>query len=397
MGNVLRGQVVRLSLDKAGSSGSIETRSFSGKVVMSSGIDRGVITGLHGLLGVSRTIVEGKTVTMLPAPDADWLPEVVVVGYGGGSAGTPYMAFDGLMGPSSGGIIYGGSGGGGGAGASGGGGAVAPGAGGSGGDGSGAAGGGTGNTTYVPVNPVLAPIGRHGVIGGGEIELEGEYIYSIPTVDVRKLFKCFDLVPDEGASYSVELCVDLPVNSEPNMSMNFSGGVNAGHSFLVVSKAGNGLTITQAFGFYPQTAPSAWNPFSSIPSAIKDNGDKEINASISISINSEQFQAVESAAINFSAQPYLLDKSNCTDYALNVFNVGRAIPITIDPYILRQSGIVMSNGMSSDPITVTIKNSPQKLYEKLANMKANGGAEAQSIQLDLSHNLHSPISHGMCN
>ncbi|MBS1605394.1 MAG: hypothetical protein JST42_22210, partial [Bacteroidetes bacterium] len=106
VGNVLRGQAVHLSLD--GLSGSVETRSFSGKVVMSSGIDRGVITGLHGVSGVSRTIVEGKTVTMLPAPDADWLPEVVVVGYGGGSAGTPYMAFDGLVGPSSGGIVYGG-------------------------------------------------------------------------------------------------------------------------------------------------------------------------------------------------------------------------------------------------------------------------------------------------
>ncbi|MBS1601852.1 MAG: hypothetical protein JST42_04235, partial [Bacteroidetes bacterium] len=139
------------------------------------------------------------------------------------------------------------------------------------------------------------------------------------------------------------------------------------------------------------------NPFSSIPSVIKDNGDKEINASISMSISSEQFRAIELAAINFSAQPYLLDKSNCTDYALKVFNAGRTSPISMDPYILNQSGIVMSNGMASDPMTVTIKNSPQKLYEKLANMKASGDAEAQSIQLDLSHNLHSAISHGMCN
>jgi len=403
MGNVLRGQVVHLSLD--GLSGSVETRSFSGKVVMSSGIDRGVITGLHVQHGVSRTIVEGKTVTTLPAPDADWLPEVVVVGYGGGSAGTPYMAFDGLMGVSSGSIIgSGGSGssgssgssdGGGGASGSAGGGAPGTGGGAPGSGGSGSGSGGT--TTYSPVQPVFAPIGRLGVRAGGEIEVEGEYIYSIPTVDVRKLFKCFDLVPDEGATYSVQLCVDLPVNSEPNMSMNFSGAINAGHTFLVVAKSGSGLSVSQSFGYYPQTAPSAWNPFSPIPSAIKDNKGQEINASIIMLINSEQFKAIGSAAINLSAQPYMLDKSNCTNYALNVFNAARTIPLAVEPYILVQSGIAIGNGMSSAPITATINNSPQKLYEKLSTMKTNGDPEATNIQMDLSHNTKAPISHGECN
>jgi len=232
---------------------------------------------------------------------------------------------------------------------------------------------------------------------GGGIELEGEYIYSIPTVDVRKLFNCFDMVPDEGAKYSIQLCVDLPVNSMPNMSMNFSGGVNAGHAFLVVTKDGSGSSITQAFGFYPETAPSAWNPFLSIPSIIKDNGDKEINGSISMSLNSDQFNSIKSAAIDFCNRPYTLDKSNCTDYALSVFNAGRRSPITMNPYIVSQAGIVMANGMSSVPITVTINNSPQKLYEKLAYMKTSGDSEGANIQLDLSHNLHSPISHGMCN
>jgi len=401
MGDVLKGRVVHLSLD--GLSGSIEARSFSGKVVMSSGISNGVIAALHGVPGVSRTIVEGKTVTMLPAPDVDWLPEVVVVGYGEGSAGTPYMTFDGIAGVSSGGIVYGGSGSSGGGsggsgGSGGGGGSAAPGGGGSaGGDGSAGTGGGGGSTTYVPVAPVTAPIGRLGVRPGGEIEVEGEYIYNIPTVDVGKLFKCFDLVPDEGASYSIQLCVDLPVNSEPNMSMNFSGAINAGHSFLVVAKSGSGLSVSQSFGYYPQTAPSAWNPFSPIPSAIKDNKGQEINASIFMVLNSSQFNAIRSAAISLSAQPYMLDKSNCTNYAMNVFNAARAVPLTMETYTLRQSGIVMANGMSSTPIIVTINDSPQKLYEKLSTMKTNGDPEASNIQVDLSHNTKAPISHGECN
>ncbi|WP_431209454.1 hypothetical protein ACQ86N_25185 [Puia sp. P3] len=227
--------------------------------------------------------------------------------------------------------------------------------------------------------------------------MEGEYIYNKPVVDVQKYFNCFDQIPSEGASYTIELCVDIPVNSSPDMSMNFSGGISSGHTFLVVTKSGNGMNVSQSFGYYPQTAPSAWDPFSPIPSAIRDNGNDEINASLIMTINNDQFNAVRSAAVNFSAKPYLLDKSNCTDYALSVFNVARTTPLTMDPYVLRQAGIVLTNGLSSEPITVTIANSPQKLYDKLANLKMSGGTEASNIQLDLSHNLNSPFSHGECN
>jgi len=230
---------------------------------------------------------------------------------------------------------------------------------------------------------------------GGEIELEGEYIYSIPTVDVRKLFNCFDMVPDEGASFTVQLCVDVPINGNPAASSDLLG-VNAGHSFLVVTKSGSGVSVTQAFGFYPATTLSMWDPFSPVVSVIRNNERQEINGMISMSISLGQFNNLRATAITLSGKPYILDASNCTDYALGVFNSARSSPIVLQPYIIQYPGTTVSGGPISTGFSVKISNSPQRLYEELSQMRAAGGTEAANIQLDLTHNLIAPRSHGEC-
>jgi len=401
-GNILRSRVVHLendSQDGTPFSGNIRLSSLSGMVILQSKVSNGYLEALHGggITATPKKLTDSKTTTVLPAPDADWLPEVVVVGYGSGSAPSNYISLDGLLGAASSGILN-----------SGGGDGSASDGGNSGGGGGASSGSQNSSNTstppdstyYAPLDPSQIP--RFSSSGGGititdAVQFEKEYVYSIPTIDIRKFFNCFDLVPSDGATYSIQLCVDLPINSTPEASMNFSGGVNAGHTFLVLTKSGNGINVTQCFGYYPQSAPSAWNPFLPIPSAMKDNGDKEINASITMSIDSKQFDVIKSTAINLSTNSYTLDKSNCTDYALGVFNSTRSTPLTMQPYVLRQAGIALSNGMASSPITVTINSSPQKLYAELSDMKSNGNAEASNIQLDLSHNLRSPISHGPCN
>jgi hypothetical protein len=399
-GNILRGQVIHLESDGPSGgqfSGNIRLSAFSGHVNLQSTITNGSIDALHAENGRGNQLkaVDGKTVTLEPAPPADLLPEVIVIGYSSGASPTPYINLDGIIGSASAGISgSGGGGAGGGSGSAGG--SPSSGGGGNGGTGSGRGSG----PVYSPLDPneVSGGFSRGaGLIPSPSLEVEPDYVNAIPVVDIRKMFNCFDLVPNDGATFSIQLCADVPANSNPDVSMNFSGTVNAGHVFLVVTKFGSGVAVTQSFGYYPQSAPSAWNPFSPLPAAIKDNKGQEINASISMSMNSTQFDAVKAAAITLSTQAYQLDKSNCTDYALNVFNAARAVPLTMDPYLLRQAGIVMANGLSSPSITVSITNSPQKLYAKLSSMKSNGGDEAGNIQLDLSHNLKAPISHGECN
>ena len=161
-----------------------------------------------------------------------------------------------------------------------------------------------------------------------------------------------------GASFTVQLCVDVPINGNPAASSNVVG-VSAGHSFLIVTKSGGGVSITQAFGYYPAKKLSVWDPFSALPSVIKNNGGQEINGMLTMSLSVEQFNNLRSAAINLSTKPYILDVSNCTDYALGVFNSVRTLPIELPPYIVQQPGVIVSGGQVSPGFTVTIQNSPQ--------------------------------------
>lgn len=374
-------------------SGSISLRSLSGKDITQSQIVAGHILSLHTGRRLTTTSSGTKEVDVLPAPDADWLPEVVVIGYPGGDAPTPYISLDALLpgvGNSDLGINSGSSS-----------------------DNSNSSGSGSGGnsaptntppasptppTPYSPLNPRTFP--SHTSFGASmvePIEVEAEYIEDLPVINIQKYFNCFDLVPSAGATYSIKLCVDLPINNNPAASMNFSGGVNAGHSFLVITKSSGSITVTQCFGFYPQERPSLLNPFSPIPSVLKDNSNREINASITMSINSDQFNALKTGAITLCNSSYSLDNWNCTDYALGVFNSARTTPLKIDQYIIRQPGISSPTGISSPGFNVTINSSPQQLYNKLSTMKLTSDPEASNIQVDLSHNYKSPASHGECN
>src|SRR5258708_16257285 len=226
-GNILKGQVVHL--ENTGHdlqfSGNIQLTSLSGRLILNSGIDNGFINAFHGA-GRRPTHVGGakpQTVTLLPAPNADWLPEGGVVGYPDDSSPNFYITLDALLGASSGGIL-GSSGG-------------SQGDAGSGGGGSGIAGGGSvsgaspgsipGSSTapHSPLSPAATPMRSSLGVGVSDpIDVEKEYVYGKPIVDVQKYFNCFDQVPSDGASYTIQLCADVPVNSNPAMSMHFSGG-----------------------------------------------------------------------------------------------------------------------------------------------------------------------------
>jgi len=172
--------------------------------------------------------------------------------------------------------------------------------------------------------------------------------------------------------------------------------LGTGHSFLIASKSGAGTSITQAFGFYPATGISMWDPFASRPSAIRDNSGQEINGSLSMSLSANQFSALKAAAISLSTKPYILDASNCTDYALGVINSLRSQPLALQPYIVHQPGVTVSGSSLSPGFDVSITNSPQRLYQLLSQMKSSNGPESSNIQLDLSHDLKAPLSHGPC-
>lgn len=249
-------------------------------------------------------------------------------------------------------------------------------------------GGGSGSTGDNYGDP------SYGVSIDPTIELEPEYVYSAPSVDISKMFKCFDYVPSAGASYSARLCADIPSNNNPMATTPGSSASSAGHTFLVVTKSNGATTVTQSFGFYPSSSPSVLDPFSPVGSTMKDNKQQEINASIEMNISESQFNTIKQYAIALSKHDYDLDNYNCTNYAMDVFNSARASPISIAPY-----KVILPGGPNpwgpSDPVTITIDKSPQMLFVTLQQMKTNS-TEASKIVIDQTHNYHAPISKGEC-
>ena len=226
------------------------------------------------------------------------------------------------------------------------------------------------------------------------IEVEIDYQIDAPFISAAKIFNCFDAVPNVGATYSITLCADVPVNAYPTMAIN--SGSSAGHAFLVVTKQNGNQSITQAFGFYPAQTPSIFNAFSPVAGGIKDNGGQEINASIQMSMTATQFGIIKQKAIGWSTEKYSLAAYNCSDYAINIFNAVSPKPLEIAPLTMAAPG--NTNAYSpATPITIEINNSPQMLFARLQQIKKEGGPEASRISINQSHNYRSPISKGECN
>ena len=353
--------------------GSITISSLSRKNQMQSAINNGYILAFHPQMNL-RTATETPMYPAIPV-----LPEVIVYSYisnssgisfsdwcllqslfydsGGGSGGMSgyYSSLDGTSGGGGGGSYGGGY------------------------DGS-----GDGSLDYglpVTVNDM--------------VEIEAEYIYNLPGVDLSKMFKCFDDVPSIGATYSIRLCSDIPSNSNPNASANFLAA-SGGHTFLIITKANGATSVTQSFGFYPSSQPSWIDPFSPVTSAIKDNGAQEINASLEMDLTETQFNTVKQNAISWSTRNYELADYNCSDYSVDIFNSVRTTPLIIPGYQIILPGTT-NPWAPSNPITVTINKSPQMLFSKLQEMKNNNDPESSKIVIDQSHNYTAPISKGECN
>ncbi len=368
---------------------SVSIQSLGRQSILQSGIENGFITALHPSVIRQVSVNSLVSVDVVPASaGADVLPEVVIVGYIN-STGTPptlasYMSLLTLMASSpnggSGATGVGGSGGGGGSGS-------AP------GTTTSPVGGGSVNI-YTPLAPN----------GGGSatlspslltkpIEVEAEYTTNEPAIDITAYFKCFDNVPSAGATFTIKLCADLPVNSNPAY---VTLGSSSGHAFITLTKTNGSLSVTQSYGFYPTQSISLLNPFGNVIGGIKDNGGHEINASIVMTINESQFTSIKTNSIAWSTKSYSLAGYNCTNYALNVFNSMNSIPLVIDPLTvyLPNSGNTYNPG--APPQTVNIPDSPQALFVKLQRLKSSGSSAAGNITIDQTHNTISPISYGPC-
>lgn len=196
-----------------------------------------------------------------------------------------------------------------------------------------------------------------------------------PGVDVKKFFKCFTNVPDAGATYTLTLHADLPVNSSPNTLVS-AASLSPGHAFLTFTKSNGSTSVTQVIGFYPISGTrSVFNQ--PVASQTVNDGGHEYNASVTINVSQADFTAAQNLATTYSTgSQYDLNDFNCSNYALNVFNSATTNDISVsDTYL---SGL--NYGCT-----------PNGLYNKLVQMK-NGGASNVS-----TGTYNAAASKGACN
>ncbi|MBS1600152.1 MAG: hypothetical protein JST75_18135 [Bacteroidetes bacterium] len=180
-------------------------------------------------------------------------------------------------------------------------------------------------------------------------------------------FQCF-AVNNNAAVYSITLCADVPDNNDP---AHVNLGKEPGHVFIILSKTDtiNGKSINQSFGFYPRR-PASSLIFKNVRGVIFDNQCREYNASVYKRLNEDEFRLILEKSETLSRKKYNLNKYNCYDYAIGVFNAIPQIeklPVTHVkfPFILGHGG------------------SPCGLYKDLKRLKENNSQWAPYIRLGI--------------
>lgn len=124
----------------------------------------------------------------------------------------------------------------------------------------------------------------------------------------------------------LSIVADVPDNERPQ-KIWFKK--DPGHVFVLLERID---TFTQqkqalAWGFYPRH-PVYSIFFRKVKSELRNNGGHEYNASVSKQLSAEAFYALEQRAIALTQKKYHLNKYNCYDYALELFNgVGEKEPL----------------------------------------------------------------------
>lgn len=229
---------------------------------------------------------------------------------------------------------------------------------------------GAGGWYYAPIGGGSStPPAHGGIYEEDPIRIDEEKGIKDPPIDVHKFLRCFDLLPDAGAVYSLELLTDIPVDTDPNKLVDWQAG-SAGHTFLQFRKQVGSQIVVQNIGFYPV---NSWKvSFTNAPVAGKfvDNGNHEYNASLVMPVSAENFKrAVNELRYLAASSTYDLDEFNCTDLAVRVFNAARADKLDIPLYQI--PGGITAAGTST----------PQGVYNKLKAMQAAGVAEAANISI----------------
>ena len=221
------------------------------------------------------------------------------------------------------------------------------------------------------------------------IEFEYNDWESKTAANITKMFNCFDLIPNgPNTTFEITLNADIPVNTNESTPVMIDG--NPGHAFVTITKKNGTQSVTQNFGFYPNSGPKSLG-LGNVSSKVVDDNNHEVNASIKMNINDITFDLIRQNAIFFATQDYNLESNNCANFAIDLFNIGRlgtditvpVFPVTVNIPLLPS-------------VTAILAKSPHMLFATLNAMKTSGHSEAGNIQVNRTHDLKSGNSQGEC-
>jgi hypothetical protein len=262
---------------------------------------------------------------------------------------------------------------------------------GTGGGGGGGLGGSSGgayySNSYPSVGGSRSSGGRSGSIPVADdpIYIDFEPVESLTAIDLKKYLQCFSNIPDAGATCTIKILTDIPVDTDPNSSFDWENG-SPGHTFLQLTKQNGTQTVQQNIGFYPVTGWKSGLTPAPVKGKFVDNSYHEYNASFIMPLTPENFNSML-VHIQYLANfiKYDIDEYNCTDFALEVFNYKRGgNQLTIPMYDIP--------GGNAPFGTAT----PQGLYQKLKSLKKDQGAEGANIAIP-GYKGFAGASKGSCN
>ena len=204
-----------------------------------------------------------------------------------------------------------------------------------------------------------------------------------PGIDLGAWLKCFTDIPDAGASCSITICADLPVDDDPTANVNLYNGAT-GHCFMQLKKTNGAQSVTQVIGFTAQDPLAAivhGDEF--VPGKLVDNANHKYDASITMNTSADGFNhALEQMKTMSNNLAYSITRFDCLDFALDVFNSIRPN----NPLLLPK---LYNTGSTWDVISTG-----ERMYDFLNDMKDYGDAEAPNILI--GGPLYIGTSHGPC-
>lgn len=352
-GVCLKGRIVNINMATAKSNqvnGKIVVTNLQRKELVNSDIINGFVQAFLPQTAL-RTSVESYPV--YPDPYVT-LPEVVVVAYIPSSGGISWSTWYSLLSffndyNYGGGFGYYGTG--------------DPYSGGGGGGGTGGGGTGGGDTGG----------GGGGLVYDEPIQIDFENQYADPAIETEKYMKCFSDIPDAGATGSIEIFSDIPVDGDPTKFFDWENG-SPGHVFIQLRKSNGSQAVSQNIGFYPVSGWKTTLTPAPINGKFVDNQHHEFNASYKVNLTAAQVQTAVTRILYLSRfVKYDIDDYNCTDWALDVFNETVSVQQHLDIPRYDIPGGMAPYGTST----------PNGLYTKLQSMKQAGGSEAANITVPL--------------